>query len=223
MKPATYLVPFIFLTVFLLIRAELLGKRRQRYIFKPTSTLLVIVVALLSLWTADRHMLYTVGVVVGLVLSLGGDVALMFDEDRTAFAAGLGLFLLAHVAYTVVFTMLGRFSILDVVSLPLLAGAGVAFYGLIRGNLASLRWPVIAYMIVISVMVSRAISTLASPVFSTGQAAMVALGAFLFYLSDVVLAANRFWKPLKYGRINLAFYYLGQLLLALAASYFQTT
>lgn len=220
MKAAIYLVPFVFVTVFLLIRAELLNRRRQSYVLKPTSTLLVIVVALLSLWTPDRDMMYTIGVLIGLVLSLGGDVALMFDEDRTAFAAGLALFLLAHVAYTVVFTILGRFSILDVVSLPLLAAAGVAFYSLIRRNLGSLRWPVIAYMLVISVMVSRAVSTLVSPVFSRPQAAMVALGAFLFYLSDVVLAANRFWKPLKYGRINLALYYAGQLLLALAASYF---
>ena len=49
---------------------------------------------------------------------------------------------------------------------------------------------------------------------------MVAGGAVLFYISDVILAANRFWRSLRYDRISLAFYYGGQLLLALSASYF---
>jgi uncharacterized membrane protein YhhN len=98
---------------------------------------------------------------------------------------------------------------------------GIGFYSLIQENLASLRWPVIAYMAVISLMVSRAVSTFPSPVFSTGQAAMVAVGAVLFYISDVILAANRFWKALRYDRISLGFYYAGQLLIALAANAFQ--
>jgi hypothetical protein len=35
-----------------------------------------------------------------------------------------------------------------------------------------------------------------------------------------MLAANRFWRPWRYNRISLAFYYGGQLLIALAAGYF---
>ncbi len=69
-------------------------------------------------------------------------------------------------------------------------------------------------------MVSRAVSTLASPVFSSGQAVLIVIGAVLFYISDIILAAGRFWKPWKYHRISLAFYYSGQLSIALAASYF---
>jgi uncharacterized membrane protein YhhN len=220
MKPALYLVPLVVIAVVLLIRAEVLDRRRQVLIVKPAATLLVIAVALLSLREPSHNTTYTVGVLIGLVFSLGGDVALMFDELPQAFAVGLGLFLLAHVAYTVVFALLGRFSAWDAVSIPLLLAAGVGFYALIRANLGELRLPVIAYMLVISVMVSRAVSTLASPAFSLGQAVMVASGAVLFYLSDVILAANRFWRPWRYDRISLAFYYAGQLLIALAASYF---
>ena len=72
----------------------------------------------------------------------------------------------------------------------------------------------------ISAMVNRAGSTLVSPVFEVSQALMISIGAMLFYTSDVILAANRFWKSWKYNRISLAFYYGGQLLIALAASYF---
>ena len=49
---------------------------------------------------------------------------------------------------------------------------------------------------------------------------MILAGALLFYLSDALLAANRFWKPWRYRRIGLAPYYAGQFLIALAASYF---
>jgi hypothetical protein len=49
---------------------------------------------------------------------------------------------------------------------------------------------------------------------------MIATGAVLFYISDIILAASRFWRPWRYHRLSLAFYYSGQLLIALAASYF---
>ena len=220
MTPALYPIPAVVVLVFVLIRAEILGKRQQVYVVKPAATLLVIGVAALSLLVPTRNMTYTVGILIGLLFSLGGDVALMFHEDRTAFAVGLGLFLLAHVAYAVVFTLLGRLSGLDGVSILALLAVGIGFYALVQSNLGTLRIPVIAYMVVISVMVSRAVSTSASPVFGSEQAILVASGAVLFYVSDVILAANRFWKPMKYDRISLAFYYGGQLLIALAASYF---
>lgn len=220
MKLALYPVPVLVVTVFLLIRAEFLEQRRQIYILKPISTLLVIAVALLSFLEPTRNSTYTVGVVVGLVLSFGGDVALMFQENRRAFTGGLALFLLAHVAYTVVFALLGRLSGWDLLSAALLLMVGVGFYGLIRPNLGKMKGPVIAYILVISLMVNRAVSTLLSPIFGGGQALMVAIGSVLFYISDVILAANRYWRPWRYQRISLAFYYGGQLLIALAASYF---
>jgi len=220
MKLVLYSVPVLALVVGLLIRAGILGRQQQLYVLKPLSTLLVIAVALLSLLQPVRNPSYTVGVTVGLVLSLGGDIALLFEENRKAFALGLGLFLLAHVAYTVVFTLLGRVSAWDAVSAAVLLAAGVGFYALVRSNLGKLRVPVIAYMLVISVMVSRAAATLASPSFSAAQTSMILVGALLFYLSDALLAANRFWKPWRYRRIGLVPYYAGQFLIALAASYF---
>ncbi len=219
MKTALFLLFPLVLTASLLIRAELLGRRRQVYVFKPLSTVLVIAAAGMSLLEPIRDLRYTVGVLVGLVFSLGGDVALMF-EGRKTFVTGLALFLMAHVAYTVVFTSLGRCSPWDVLSAALLLLAGAGFYTLIRPGLGPLKGPVIAYMVVISVMVHRAFSTLASPLFGPAQALMVAGGALLFYASDVILAANRFWKPWQYHRFSLALYYGGQFLIALAASYF---
>lgn len=220
MKPAVLLAPVLAVTVPILIWAEFANRRHLAYVFKPLSTLLVIASAALAFLDPAHNPTYTIGALVGLGLSLGGDVALMFHESRKAFVVGLVLFLLAHVAYTVVFTTLGQSSGWDVLSAGILLAAGAGFYALIRPGLGGMRAPVILYMIAISAMVNRAVSTLASPVFTTAQAAMVAIGAALFYVSDVILAAARFWRPWRYHRISLAFYYAGQFLIALAASYF---
>ena len=220
MRTALYLVPALAVTVFLLVRAEVLKIKRQIYLFKPISTLLVIAAALLSFLEPTRNPTYSVGILLGLLLSFGGDVALMFQDHRKAFMLGLVLFLLAHIAYTVVFVLLGRFSGWDMLSTVVLLVAGVSFYRLIQPNLGTMRLPVMVYILVISVMVNRASSAPASPAFTGMQAMLVVIGAVLFYISDLILAAARFWRPWKYSRISLAFYYSGQLLIALTASYF---
>jgi uncharacterized membrane protein YhhN len=206
--------------VTLLIRAEILKIKKQIYIFKPISTLLVIAIAVLSFGEPHFNPTYSWGVLIGLLFSFGGDMALMFQERRKPFIIGLGLFLTAHIVYTVVFFMLGQRSWVDFVSGLVLLAAGVGFFHLIRAGLDSMKVPVIAYIVIISLMVMQAISAFTSPDFSQQQAWMVSMGAVLFYISDIILAATRFWHPWKYGRISLGFYFAGQLLIALAASYF---
>ncbi len=219
-QPALYFIPALVISVFFLIRAEFLKRRWQFYVLKPISTLLVIAAALMSLQEPSWNKTYTFGVVLGLLFSLAGDIALMFQEKRKAFLAGLGFFLAAHIVYAAVFLTLGRFTRWDLLWALILAAAGAGFYILIRPNLGSMKGPVIGYIVVISFMVSRAFSTWASPELTLDQAWMIASGALLFYFSDVILAANKFWKPLRYNRISLVFYYSGQFLIALAASCF---
>ena len=219
MRLALYVVPLLALAVFFLIRAELAQRTRQIYVLKPLATLLVIVVAFLSFAEPTYNFMYSVGVLIGLVLSLGGDVALMFS-DRKAFMAGMVLFLLAHVAYTVTFTLLNGFKGPDVFTAFVLLIAGVGFYALIKRGVGAMKGPVLFYMLVISLMVNRAMSTLWAPAFRDVQAWMIVAGAVLFYISDIMLALNRFWKPWRYTRFSLAFYYAGQGLIALSASYF---
>ena len=84
------LIPVIALTVTLLVWAEFRGDRKQVYLWKPLSTALVIVVALLSLGQPGAVPAFTLWITAGLVLSLGGDVALMLESKR-AFLVGLVL------------------------------------------------------------------------------------------------------------------------------------
>jgi hypothetical protein len=47
-----------------------------------------------------------------------------------------------------------------------------------------------------------------------GAALLVSVGAFLFYISDIILAWNKFVAPIQHGRIyNIGAYHLGQIAL----------
>lgn len=212
-------IPFLVITVSLLVRAEFKGDKRQVYIFKPLSTLLVIVTALLSLLTPGAQPSFTLWVTLGLVLSLGGDVALMFESNR-AFSIGLVLFLLAHVVYCIAFTLPNGFHTADLITGAILLAVAVAAYHYLAPGLGQMKGPVIFYILVICFMVNRAASTFFGDAFTPTQAWLMTLGATLFLLSDLVLAINRFRHPFKANRFGLFLYYGGQLLIALSASYF---
>ncbi len=203
-------------TVVLLIGAEFRGIRKMILLFKPSATILVIALALngLTQQTVSQTLFY--GILSGLLLSLIGDIALIFTEKKKAFKTGLVFFLCAHIAYTTAFSLFGVVSFRDIISAVILAAVAAALYRIMRPNLGNLRLPVIIYMIVISLMVNRALATLPSQILAPAQKICIATGAVLFYVSDMMLALNRFGKPFRFNRISLAFYYSGQILLAMS-------
>jgi uncharacterized membrane protein YhhN len=212
-------IPFLVVTVTLLIRAEFRSDRQQVYFWKPLSTVLVIAVALLSFLTPNVSASFTLWVTVGLILSLGGDVALMFESNR-AFLVGLVLFLLAHVVYSIGFTLFNGFHLQDLITGAVLLVIGLAIYLYLKPGLDGMQGPVLFYVLVICFMVNRALSTFFGDTFTTTQAWLLSLGAILFMLSDLVLAVNRFRHPFEANRFSLYLYYGGQLLIALSPSYF---
>ncbi len=165
---------------------------RLRWIGKPGTMVALIAAAVIgSDGVADGVRWWTIA---GLVLSLAGDVFLLLDE--TWFIAGLGSFLLAHVAYIVAMQQVGtaRDRLLAgfvaagavglVVGQPIVRGAA--------GQDPAMRVPVAVYLLAISVMVAMAIGT--------GEPWLIAAAA-LFYCSDGILGWNRFvqsrrWMPL---------------------------
>jgi len=220
MNDPLFPVPFLAVAVLLLIRAEFRSAQRQIYFLKPLSTLLVILVAALSFSTSAVKGGYTTGILIGLILSLGGDVALMFPSAK-AFMLGLACFLLAHVAYAVTFTLFNGFYPADWVSGGVLLVLAVAVYLYLRPGLEKTRGPVVGYIVVICIMVNRAVSAFFGTTFTLTQAWLISVGATLFWVSDLMLAVNRFRQPFKYHRLGLAFYYGGQLLIALSPAYFR--
>lgn len=213
------LIPFLVVTVSLLVRARFRDDRKQEYLFKPLSTLGVIAVALLSFLVPGSRAAFTLGIGLGLVLSLGGDVALMFRSNR-AFLIGLVLFLLAHIVYSVVFTVPNGFHRQDLISGAVLLALAIPIYLYLRPGLGGLKGPVILYIVVICFMVNRAVSTFWGEAFTQTQAWLMSTGAFLFWLSDLMLAINRFRRRFRAESLSLFLYYGGQLLIALSPSFF---
>jgi len=131
--------------------------------------------------------------VTGLVLSLAGDVLLMLAERW--FIAGLGSFLLAHLAYVVAMAQLELAWVrLAAAAAIIVVGwmvAGRAIVAGAAGRAPELRIPVAAYITVISAMVAVAVMATESG----GIAWWLPVAALCFYASDAILGTNRFVEP----------------------------
>lgn len=212
-------IPFMAVTVSLLVWSRLADRRRGEVTWKPISSALFILVALLSLLRPSANAWYTWTLTAGLLLSMGGDLALMV-RTRRAFLIGLVLFLLAHVVYATVWTVANGFHRPDLIIGVLLAVAAAAVFACLRPGLGSMQVPVLLYVAVICFMVNRAASTFFGDYFTNTQAWLLTAGAVLFWVSDLLLAINRFRRPFRLEPLGLYAYYGGQLLIALSASYF---
>ncbi|MDH4130919.1 MAG: lysoplasmalogenase [Gemmatimonadota bacterium] len=199
------------LSALLHLRAEYQGPRWQVYLFKPlTTTLLLLLAAFSPSAHGPRYQLF---VVVGLACSLAGDVFLMLPRDR--FLPGLASFLLAHLAYVAAFSSGVPFDTAPLLFLPLVAVA-IPLLRLLWPSLGRLRLPVLLYAATILVMVWRAWARpLALP--SVG-AAIAAVGATLFMVSDAILALNRFHRHFRSAQtLIMATYVAAQALIAISA------
>ena len=173
------------------------------FAFKPLAT--IVIIAFARRRRAGRADVRR-WVLVGLVLSLGGDIALLWPV--VGFVPGLVSFLFAHLAYLVGFTRDRRFaaSRLPFVLYFLVAGTILALVW--PGVPAALRLPVAIYVLCLASMAAQA-----AALWRTGveRAGVLALGGALFVASDALLATNRFAVPLPAASVwNLATYWLAQ-------------
>lgn len=154
---------------------------------------------------------------VGLIFSLLGDVLLMISLDRM-FMPGLVAFLAAHVCYLVGFQneLMG----VNAWSVLLIVMLSISAVRVMRRIVSAIRAkgqtrmvnPVILYSTVLTVMLYAAMTTISNPEWKTSASFFVSVGAFLFYISDVILAWNRFVSPIRNGRLlNIVAYHLGQI------------
>lgn len=146
----------------------------------------------------------------GLCLCWFGDMFLISHSERI-FLYGLVAFLLGHVAYIAAFIHHGldrRWLLLT--AMPI-AGAAILVISWLAPDVPqALFYPVVAYTVVISVMVLCALGARGA-----GAPLIVALGALLFYFSDLSVAMLRFVdNDARSFLWGLPFYYAAQLLLA---------
>jgi uncharacterized membrane protein YhhN len=90
--------------------------------------------------------------------------------------------------------------------------------GLTKIGKAGLKIPVLIYMIVISLMVYSALMTFTRLGWLTASALSASIGAVLFFISDSILAWDRFVNPLPHARLRtMIFYHLGLIGIILGA------
>lgn len=200
------LVLLAILTSSIHIWAEYRGPRLHVYIFKPLTMVLILLIAILghAALPIYRHM-----IIAGLVFSMAGDVFLMLPSDR--FVAGLVAFLIAHFFYIAAF--MSEISTLIWWPLIPLVTYGIVIYITIAPYLGKLKLPVLIYIVVILMMAWLAWARWSHT--SQGGTLLACVGAFLFVISDTILAINRFRKSFKLARaLNLSTYYAAQCLIA---------
>lgn len=193
------------------VTAEKAKRRALMLVAKPAASAGFLAVALGG-GALDRS--FGRWILAGLILSFLGDVFLMFSE-RVWFLSGLFSFLLAHVAYVAAFLVAGvSVAWTAVAGVGVLVVASVVMRWLLPHVPKDMRVPVLAYVVVISSMVSVGFGTLGD-----AHSAAIATGAVLFYLSDLFVARDRFVVEGFVNRlVGLPLYYGGQVLLALSVA-----
>lgn len=200
--------------------AVLKGWRRLEYYAKPG------VMVFLGLWALERGgatgSLLWFGL--GVLLSLTGDVFLLLSNERRWFQFGLGAFLLAHVAYIIGFNSppppfsAMTFGVAIMVLFSVLPAIRRILLGVRQKGLRRLLEPVRIYATVISLMLFSALIALFRTDWLSGPAYLVSAGAVLFITSDLVLAWNKFVRPVRRGRLLLIIlYHCGQVALIAGA------
>ena len=186
-----------------------LGQPWLNFVFKPLTTLLIIVYA----WPRGRSRpAVRRWVLIGLGLSWCGDVALLWP--RQGFLPGLVSFLLAHLAYLRAFTRDGvRLAARPLPFVLYGALAALLLWQLWPGVPAGLRLPVLAYVACLAAMAAQAavvaLQSRGTPRQRGGL--WLGIGGALFLCSDALLAANRFAAPLPLsGLWILLSYWLAQ-------------
>jgi uncharacterized membrane protein YhhN len=195
----------------LLFAGERTGNLRVKWLFKPLTSALFVLTALLRNPVTGYDWL----VVTGLGLSMAGDIALI-RRDRRWFLAGLVVFLLGHVAYTVAFGTRADMLALHPAALAAIAVASIAVFLYFRPHLAGMARPVAAYVAVITLMLASAWSLAWSLGGSDATAWLIASGATLFYVSDFTVARDRFMSGAGFSNraTGLVLYYVAQFLFA---------
>ena len=160
------------------------------FLFKPLTTMLVIAYAWHRGGDVPRQRRF---ILAGLVLSLAGDVFLLWP--KAGFLPGLASFLLAHLMYIAAFCIPARFATRPVpFAVYGLAAAGILSQ-LWNGIPAALRVPVIAYVACLAAMAAQAAAWWRSDA-TNDHARWAAVGGVLFMSSDTLLTSNKFAAPL---------------------------
>ena len=157
---------------------------------------------------------YHLALMVGLLFSIRGDVALMWPSDK--FMLGLVSSLTGHVFYISGLHSGIEWTSTGVVWAPLLFLVSGMFW-VLRSGLGKMQVPVLVYILVILIMSGMAWERHLQ--LELPQTLFVVCGAILFLISDAMLSWNRFRMKFKSEQFFiLSTYYVAQSAIAISMS-----
>jgi len=198
--------------------------KKMEYICKPA----VMLVLLLYLYLTTHFTNSVSWFAFGICFSLIGDIFLMLP--RKQFMTGLVFFLFAHIFYIGGFLNFHpQFNLAGGLILFAICISSYNIYRLITSRKVyfvkrRLKIPIFIYTIAISLMLFSATLGLTGTTWSFLPAFMVGLGAYLFYISDSIIAVNRYVPGMQLGRmISMMTYHFGQALIVTGVVYHTQT
>lgn len=160
---------------------------------------------------------YSRRVLLGLILSAVGDVFLVWKN--TYFIHGMVAFGIAHILYIRAFGFQPRNLLVGLLcTIP----GFLLYYVLYPGLKGKLVIAVLIYGLILAGMMWRAITGVQNQIEENGLCRWTRMsacfGAALFYLSDNIIAINKFWFPVPGARaLIMTTYYAGQMGIAVSA------
>lgn len=222
------LLPFVLISQILYYYSFVSPDKNFLSIFKPLTTLIIILIAGYSLLYIGIGKNYALLIFVGLLFSLIGDISLIFAIDKQKrlgkfFIIGLSSFLITHIIYVTAFSIFDGFFIQDIIVGSVLLIVVIVLFLIYnkKGEISDkIKIPTLIYMLVLAFMLTKALSTIQSTYFSDTQKLLIIIGAVMFVASDILLGIRYFIKSRNSLRIALLLlYFNGQYLIALSCYY----
>ncbi|WP_404974048.1 lysoplasmalogenase [Vibrio campbellii] len=187
-------------------------KTGPKWLFFLTKPLPITAMIGMLMLSPASHLPYTQWIIAGLSLSLMGDLILMHPKDK--FVAGIKLFCLAQISYALGFINMAAWHFTPWIPFAVF-GAGLCAYFFFKPDLGKEKWSVASYIFVLMTMLWMALEYYASG--QTQSSAFAVLGSFIFTMSGVVLAFERFGSTSVFSRqVVMTTYYSAQFLITMS-------
>lgn len=190
---------------------QVVGGRTVHYSTSGIFVLMGVVNLCLAVVNHTKNLKFYAVMAAGLFLCMMGDILLGKD-----FVIGAATFASGHVCYFVSYCFLHKLRKTDFVIGGVIfaaAGAFLMFFPLLTFSAAYMQWVCLAYALIISMMVGKAVSNYL--VEKTGARLLLAIGSAMFFFSDLMLVFNWFMDTGKItGKLCMATYFPAQGILA---------
>ena len=150
----------------------------------------------------------TILLVLALIFSWLGDLALMNDGEEMYFLLGLGAFVLAQLTYTFIYFkstfQKPEFQLMPL--LPILTFTIFLLAFLLKNAPSAMQIPIVVYAVCITAMAGMA--RLRMGLTSNLSFQWVLMGSFLFVISDSAIAIDKFYRPVPYDSVVIMSTYI---------------